>query len=127
MKTAELIQKNTKLNKELQKLREDTNQFVQSVLENPANRGLLNRSMTFNQPDSSPKSTQVFLSPNLDFHIFSSMGQIQTLTPFVTTSSSLSLKRKASPEYHQSGFVQSTNYDSMGPKSAKRQCLMASD
>ncbi|TRY78717.1 hypothetical protein TCAL_06790, partial [Tigriopus californicus] len=80
MKTAELIQKNTKLNKELQRLREETNQFVQNVLENPANQSLLTprSSMSRSVPG---KSTQVFLSPNLDFHIFSSMGQFQTLTP----------------------------------------------
>eukprot|EP00095_Tigriopus_kingsejongensis_P008678 maker-scaffold72_size415059-snap-gene-3.17 protein:Tk08678 transcript:maker-scaffold72_size415059-snap-gene-3.17-mRNA-1 annotation:"uncharacterized serine-rich isoform x2" len=91
MKTAELMQKNRDLNKELFKLKQDTNHFVENVLSNPANRNLVSKSNRVDgkSPTSGDKKPpQVFVSPNLDFHLVSNLGEIQALPTMVSPNNS---------------------------------------
>ena len=104
MKTAELMKQNNQLNKELQQLRSDTEMFVASVLSNPENRGLVEMQQQSKQQStedgtrqrlSNQQQTrspgQVFLSPNLDFHIINSVGEIQQLSPTIVKNSAVAV------------------------------------
>ena len=64
MKTADLMRKNKQLNKELLELKKQTQLFVQDVLSNPENQGLVLQN-----------KNPVFVSQNLDFHVVNEQGK----------------------------------------------------
>lgn len=84
MKTADLMRQNQQLSRELEQLKKDTHAFVQSVLSNPENASLVSASRV------SSNMKPIYVSSNLEFHVFNEAGQLKPLPTVLTVSSSSS-------------------------------------